>query len=320
MMASAHPGATEARAFLAGHLGCDVGAVEPVGAGAWSLCFGFRIDGESRVVRFSRYQDDFEKDRRAAGFAMSALPVPEVFEIGQAFGGYFAISSRGQGEMLEGLDADGWRAVLPSLFAALDAMRAIDLSSTRGYGGWSGRGDAQHGSWRDFLVGVEVDTSERRTHGWRERLRQCPDAHRAFGAGLARMRALADALPAPRRSVVHADLINGNVLVAGGRLTAVLDWGCSFYGDFLYDLAWLAFWAPWHPQLEEIDIIERAKEHYASIGLDVPSLGQRIRVCMLHIGLDHLAYHAHREDRAALGAVTCRLLPVIDGWPRWLPS
>jgi hypothetical protein len=54
--------------------------------------------------------------------------VPEVLEIGTALDGYFAISSRARGRPLESLDADAWRAVLPSLFGALDAMRAIDIA------------------------------------------------------------------------------------------------------------------------------------------------------------------------------------------------
>jgi aminoglycoside phosphotransferase (APT) family kinase protein len=48
--------------------------------------------------------------------------------------------------------------------------------------------------------------------------------------------------------VLHADLLNRDVLVAGdgSRLVAVFDWGCSAYDDFLYELAWFTFWVPWH--------------------------------------------------------------------------
>jgi len=30
------------------------------------------------------------------------------------------------------------------------------------------------------------------------------------------------------------------LLVDGGRISTVVDWQCAMYGDFLYDLAWLA--------------------------------------------------------------------------------
>ena len=39
----------------------------------------------------------------------------------------------------------------------------------------------------------------------------------------------------------------------GSRLTAVFDWGCYALGDFLYEVAWFTFWAPWHAGLAAID-------------------------------------------------------------------
>lgn len=44
-------------------------------------------------------------------------------------------------------------------------------------------------------------------------------------------------LPEVERRIVHADLLNRNVLVDGDRLTSVLDWGNVMYGDPLYDSA-----------------------------------------------------------------------------------
>ena len=38
------------------------------------------------------------------------------------------------------------------------------------------------------------------------------------------------------------------------RLEAVFDWGCSLAGDFLYEVAWFTFWAPWYPALDAIDL------------------------------------------------------------------
>ena len=53
-----------------------------------------------------------------------------------------------------------------------------------------------------------------------------------FVAGLAALRDLAKGLNT-ERSVVHSDLSNRNVLVDGDRITAVFNWGCAMYGDFL---------------------------------------------------------------------------------------
>jgi Predicted aminoglycoside phosphotransferase len=307
-------GTEAARDFLAEHLGRDVGNVELVGEGAWSRCFGYRDAGRELVIRFGNHVDDFEKDRRAGAFASAALPVPEVTEIGRAFGGYFAISARAYGEPLELLGASEWNATLPSLFAALDALRAIDVSDTTGFGGWNARGAARCTTWRDFLLSVEADTPARRTYGWRQRLADSPVGDSAFAVGMAKIAELADACP-DERYVVHADLINRNVLVESSRITAVFDWGCSFYGDFLYDVAWLEFWAPWHPSIAATGVRGEVRRHYATIGLDVADLDARLRCYLIHIGLDHQAYCAFTGQLDELATITERTLAYVEGNP-----
>lgn len=300
-----------ASAFLTQHLGPQVANVELVGEGAWSRCFGFTAAGREWVVRFGRHVDDFEKDRRAAGLRSERLPVPEVTEIGAAMGEHFAISTRGRGEFLEDLDAADWRATLPALFGALDAAREVDLAKTSGYGGWDGKGDAGHATWRDFLMAVADDNPSRRTFGWRRRLRsEAPGAERVFAAGLEALEDLAGAAP-EARNLVHGDLINRNVLADAPRLNAVFDWGCSFYGDHLYDVAWLEFWAPWHPGIAATPIRPEILRHFEVSGIEVPHFEQRMRCCKIHIALDHQAYNAHTGDWATLAQVTDLLAALL---------
>jgi hygromycin-B 4-O-kinase len=303
--------AVEAERFLSRLLGRDVGGLELVGEGAWSKCFGF-VDAERElVVRFGRFVADFEKDRRAGAFNSSALPIPRVIEIGTAFDGYFAISTRAHGRPLETCTTAEWEALLPALWSALDEIRRADISETTGYGGWDSSGLGSYSSWRDFVLAVDVDSPQQRTHGWRRKLIDSTVGDRPFRAGLAKLTELVDACPNDRH-LVHADLMNRNVLVEDDRLTGVFDWGCSSYGDFVYDLAWLEFWSPWHPALEAIDIRAAAIRHLASIDFTVDDLEARLRCCMLHIGLDHQAYCAHTGDETALIAVTDRTTALLD--------
>lgn len=304
-------GPEDAAAFLAEHFDRGHVDVEHLGEGMWSRAFGFEHDDRELVVRFGRHRDDYEKDQRAGGFTSGVLPVPAVVEIGAAFDGYFAISTRARGAPLEELDEAGWRTTLPALFAALDAMRAVDVSHTAGFGGWDGRGHAPHETWRGFLLAVAADTPDRRTHGWRSLLARSVVGDGPFAEGLACLTEVSVDLP-PFRHVVHADLINRNVLVADGQLGAVLDWGCSSYGDPLYDIAWLEHWAPWHPGLAAIDIRAEARRHHELLGLDTTDFDRRLRCCALHIGLDHQAYDAWLQDAEALVAVVERTRHYID--------
>ncbi len=286
-------------AFIQRRYGSRAGRLVPLGAGAWSRAYAFTLDGQELVARFGGYVEDFEKDHRMAEHASTALPIPEVLEVGRTDfdDGYFAISRRARGDFLDELDGDAMRRVLPAVLDALAAARAIDLTGTIGYGGWdAGDRNAPFGSWAEALTAGLEDLPGRRTSGWRKILEQTPSAAAAFDEGAAVLRQLAPRCP-DRREVIHQDLLNRNVLVADGRLTAVVDWGNSLYGDGLFDLAWLLYWWPWFPAWSKIDIRRIVDDHLADHGADV---ADRLRCYQLQIGLDHISYTAFMNRPADL--------------------
>jgi len=182
---------------------------------------------------------------------------------------------------------------LPSLLAALDAMRSIDLSAASGFGGWRADGQTGHLTWRAFLLAVATDPSTRGGLSARTQLKGSPAALAAFDEGFGRMQALVERCPEDRH-LIHDDLMNRNVLVDADRVTAVLDWGSSLYGDFLYDIAKLVFYRPWRPDWGNIDFAAEARAHYDAIGLIVPQLADRLDCYCLRIGLADMAYSAYR--------------------------
>lgn len=299
----------QAAAFLAARLDPTVTDVAEIGAGAWSRCFAFTHQGRELVARFGKHVDDFEKDRVAYRYHAPDLPVPEVHAIGAAFDGYFALSTRVHGVPLEELSADQWRAVVPSVAAALEAMRTTDLSATSGYGGWDGRGHATRRRWSDHLLAVADDSPARRTHGWRERLSEHAQLDALFRRGYARLQQVASE-PIPR-SLAHCDLINRNVLADDGTITGVFDWGCSIYGDHLYDLAWFNYWSPWFPELDMDELWRHIRHRWAAAEYRPHNVEDRLAACYLHIGLDHFAYNAWLEDWPMLEATAERMLTLV---------
>lgn len=301
---------SQAQAFAADHLGLDSVKVELVGEGAWSRCFGFRRGDEDLVIRFGNHLDDFEKDQRAYAYHTPHLPIPHVLEIGQAFGGYYAISSRVYGVPLESLNASQWADIVPSLVDMLEALRTTDLSAAHGFGGWGSDGNAGQVNWSGHILAVGSDAAHDRLHGWRERLAASPEGMDAFEWGCELLEdVITDEIP---RSLVHCDLINRNVLVSGKQISGVFDWGCSLYGDHLYDLAWFEFWAPWCPALDIPLLRSELEKRWETTGYVPKNKARRLAACYLHIGIDHLIYNAYLGDMATLEATAKRMQLLVS--------
>lgn len=260
--------------------------------GEWSKAFTYVWGGQSMVIRFSRFKEDFARDRLAASYRSTALPIPEVVEL--AWGGdcWYAITPFVQGVFLEDLDRHAFSEVLPSLLDALEAMQRAPIGERAGSGPWDGTGQGAYRSWREYLIDVGSDRPERRIHGWREQMSRNPEAVAIFEAGLEALRAALPTIP-DLHQLVHNDLCHRNVFVANRRITGIIDWGCSLYGDGLYDLARIVFWAD-PKRLDEQAVITAAR---GRLGQEGDGFLDKIRAYKIHIGLDNMSYLAYLEPQ-----------------------
>ncbi len=298
----------DATRFLTERFGTEVRGVAGIDHGEWSSTFSFEVGRDARVIRFGIHLDDYERDRFAASLSTSTLPVPRVIEIGSALGRYYAVSERVFGVYLDDLDGSAFAAVLPALLESLDAMRSVVLPA-QGFGDIDGQGRAVVPDWRSHLLAVAAPSD--RLPGWRDRLDADPEARAIFKDAFSELEAVAPREMQP--NLVHADLLNFNVLIDRGKPSAFLDWGCAMAGDFLYDVAWLMFCQFWYPAWEGVDILAAANEHFSGTNVAVGDMDRRLRACLLHIGLGSLRYTAFAERPDGVRDACRRLREVMDG-------
>lgn len=301
----------EAETFLTKYYDSPI-HVELLGEGAWSRCFGYQHNVQELVIRFGNYVEDFEKDRLAYRHVADHLPVPQVLDIGQAYDGYYAISTRVTGAPLENVTKAEWPTLVPSVVAMLEALRTADLAPFIGYGGWHKEGNAHSPTWSADLLSIAndpPDPTDERNSGWRAKLAQYPDRQSTFewGAKLLKQ-TIRDDIP---RCLIHGDLINRNVLIENNQISGVFDWGCSRYGDHLYDLAWFEFWDPWYPEMDVGLLRSELEKRWHDVGYDPHEKEARLKTYYLHIGLDHLAYNASIGGEEDLMATARRMRELV---------
>ncbi len=295
--------------FLDEHFQSQVTDLAALSGGEWSEAFGFKYSGNDYVARFGQFEEDYLKDQFASGYGSPQLPIPKVLEVGKGLGGYYAISERAFGTMLDDQPKEAMKLTIPSLFATMDAIRETDISQFTGFGYWDTHGNGTKASWREMLLDVATDEPNSKTHGWKSRLKDSPVGEEPWHEAYANLIELSKGLP-DTRSLVHNDLLNFNVLVNNSKITAVIDWANAFYGDFLYDLAQFTFWGPLHEPVKGIDWEAEALAHYTAISLEVPDFKRRLQCCMVHMGLDAQAYFAYKSNWTLFEAVAERTLEI----------
>ena len=288
--------ASETEQFLREKYGSGIADVTQIGEGGWSLAFAFALEGARYVIRWSEVADNFERDAVAARFTSDSLPVPPITEIGRGLHIFFAISPFVGGAYLEALSSTELENTLPSLLKMLRALRALDLSGSAGFGFWNKERKGSHDSWKAFLLDDKNESEGSLIKGWKANLEASSMGMDAYQKLWKMFVPFVERCP-EERFLVHSDLLNRNVLSSSGAITAVLDWGSSFYGDSLYDVAWFMFCEHWFPHFQDVRVSQRLLEDF----IDDPhantaNVDARLMCYKLDIGIGSIAYNAFKKD------------------------
>ena len=282
---------SELEAWLRERFDVPVEDLRPLTGGYWSSAFAFRSSLDELVIRFNRDPTGFEIDAKAMQF--ESLPVPRILEIGEGLGFHFALSERHHGTFLE-LFEDEPLDVATNLVKALAHQVTPDVNNVN----WFEPDQTSTYSWQDWLLDSLVHAQDSVTtepaktvfmrcyETFSESLDECPE----------------------RRDLVHGDLLHQNVLVRkSGDIDAIFSWKCSVLGDFLFDVAWLELWAPWHPALENTQFGLKLAQQLEVTQSALENAAMRLHLYKLQIGAHHLGWFSSIGDHSNLAKMTSYL-------------
>ncbi|HRH32768.1 MAG TPA: aminoglycoside phosphotransferase family protein [bacterium] len=275
------------QSFLESHYKTPISDLVTISGGEGSQAFSFEINGEALILRVNRHSDSgFKKDRYAfEHFKSQQIPIPEVVEVGEMEDGqYFSISKKVEGSLFKNLSDEEFDKALPSLFNTLEAIHTIDISDKEGYGKWDNEGIADKRNWKEVLLNV----NEYAVHMFDSSMLEKEVWDKAYTR-------LIDLLPfcSEEKYLVHGDYNFDNLFVKDEEVVGVIDWEGSMYGDFLYDIARLQFFA------KDFDY-EKAYLEFSNItGKKIENFEERVLCYKLYLGLGSLSFYAYskQEDK-----------------------
>jgi hygromycin-B 4-O-kinase len=296
--------------FLQEKFNQDAAELTLLSGGDWSQAYSFVHQHKKYVLRWCHSSETFEKDTVAGSLSCEAMPVPKVIASGVKFDTHFAITEFAQGKFINTLNADELTNVLPALFNLFDALRTANITNTTGYGGWDKDGIGSQKGWKEYLLGVKGDDDkERFTSGWYAHLAKTTIGTQSFDRLYSRFETLVEKCPEVRE-LIHSDLLNYNLLVSDTKISGVIDWQCSLYGDALYDVAWFIFYEPWFPEFATVQLGQKLMAHFETVTANNSNLKARLLCYQLHIGLDSIIYNTFKKDWKAVQEVADHTLRI----------
>ena len=273
--------------FLKNSFDPNVQSINFLNGGEMSQAFSFLSKDRHLVIRFYKESMSFKKDKYAYDhFNSATVPIPQTIELGRVDDTLsFSITTMIKGKILDEWDTQTRHALLPLEIDVLDSLHHSKVEDDK-YGWWDDEGHAAYASWQENLYAKKehVDGDFFKTN--KQHVREKEDIEIVFK----KMTELIPKMP-NLHYLIHADYGGNNLMSDGKKITGVLDFGNSSYGDFLYDVAWLDFW--WN----ELDYKKEFYNYYAKKGVDLTDFEERILCYQLHMGLGILGFFIMSDQK-----------------------
>jgi hygromycin-B 4-O-kinase len=295
--------------LLQEHFSAPIEHLSGINSGQIAQTFSFTSGGQEYIMRFNRDNmgANFPKEAFIAErIASPAIPIPHVVHVGRFQELHYSITVKVPGRPLDRLPPAEYAQLLPEIMRTLDAIHHIDVSNwPPHYGVFDDNGVGLSVSWRSYLASIREEEEDWDFMGkWHVLFDTTFLERDLFDSIYREMSRLLDNCP-EERYLVHGGYGFSNVIAHEGSITGVLDWIDAKYGDFVYDIAWLDFWAP------EAQHGELFRRYYARQGVSIPAYDERLRCYHCYIGMDALRFFAKSNQPEAYQWSRKRILELM---------
>lgn len=291
----------EIRMILSGKFTNNYNELNYIKGGEHSKVFSFCVGKEQYIIRVNKELKPFQKDFYAfTHFSKYGIPIPKIVNIDKWNNDlYFCISCKANGHILDNLSKKQFHSIFLNLLIILDKIHNIPIKKYQKYGEWNNTGKANSISWKKYILSINKDNY----YQIDKMIKYSFLEKEVFETIYEVVNRLIQFCP-EEQTLVHDDFGFNNVLAKGLKITGVIDWAKSKYGDHIYDLAWLDFWP------SQINYLNTYRKH---IRVDlIPFFYERLICYELYIGLCGLAFFARSFQRGKYERTKKKLMSLIE--------
>lgn len=254
--------------FVKDKYGINAEQVTPITSGEFSSAYFLDSEDRKLVLRVNLETDlGFRKDSVIHN-TYPNIQAPKIIENGK-FGesGFYSLSEMVAGKQLHLLSAQENISSMSSLFSAMNEIHTSEFSSC----------DLLNSEdWKSIL--------KKYTENGYDKIEATFFDDNRYKQLLAVFDKQIQ-MTLPSSYLLHGDFGRTNIFSENGKITGIIDWSEAMVGDFLWDLAWIAFWST------EIDFAGMYyKFNKNNTKLDMSNFEERLSLYTLVIGIHTLLF------------------------------
>lgn len=244
-----------------------------------SKAYSFSVKNHQYVLRVSLSDQGFVIDRIISNLITnSSVPTPETLLIGKNRKKHFSVTQRVPGTLLIDEDDNTQLSLMSEFLKVSFSLHTYSREGGMyGYGPINEQGHGKYPSWESFIR----DQTQYPSGIWSD----------DYFEILNNLKMLNYVYVPEVNGLIHGDYGYKNVIVDNGKITGIIDWEDAMYGDFIYDIAYIHFWA------SQTDFQKIFFKHYSTSGkVNMSQFKKRFDCYTLYIGISLLNYFASKKD------------------------